>query len=127
MGRIDHRIVLALIVALGLALRVAAGHGALWLDGGWSAGAGHDGGTPMGVFLKINHDNNHHLNTLWLQLVGLDAPPLLQRGLSIVTGTAAIWVAGLIGFRVGRVAGLCAALLFAVSPLLVTYGAEARG
>jgi len=127
MGRIENRIALAAIVALGLALRIAAGQGALWLDEAWSAVTAHEVGTPLGVFLKINHDNNHHLNTLWLQLVGLNAPPLLQRGLSIVTGTAAIWVAGLIGLRVNRMAGLCAALLFAVSPLLVTYGAEARG
>jgi Dolichyl-phosphate-mannose-protein mannosyltransferase len=127
MGRIDNRIVLALIVALGLALRIAAAQGALWLDEAWSAVTAHAVGTPMGVFLKINHDNNHHLNTLWLQLVGPGAPPLLQRALSIVSGSAAIGVAWLIGLRVNRTAGLCAALLFAVSPLLVTYGAEARG
>lgn len=121
------RIVLALIVALGLALRIAAAQGALWLDEAWSAVTAHEVGTPLGVFLRINHDNNHHLNTLWLQLVGLDAPPLLQRGLSIVTGTLAIVLAWLIGLRVGKWAAICAALLFAVSPLLVTYGAEARG
>src|ERR1700710_2786551 len=102
-------IAVAAITLCGLALRIAAAQGALWLDEAWSAVSAHDVGTPLGVFLKINHDNNHHLNTLWLQLVGLDAPPMLQRGLSIATGTAAIWVAGLIGSRVGRMAGLCAA------------------
>src|ERR1700753_4261423 len=111
MGRIDNRIVLGAIVALGLALRFAAGGGASVLDEAWSAVTAHDVGTPLGVFLKINHDNNHHLNTLWLQLVGLDAPPLVQRGLSIVTGTAAIGVAWLIGARIGRWAAMCAALL----------------
>jgi hypothetical protein len=127
MGRIDNRIWIALIAALGLALRIADAQGALWLDEAWSAVTARDVGTPLGVFLGINHDNNHHLNTLWLQLVGLDAPPWLQRGLSIVTGTVAIFVAGMIGARIGRMAAVCAALLFAVSPLLVTYGAEARG
>lgn len=127
MGRIDNRIIVALIVALGLALRIAGAQGALWLDEAWSAVTAHDVGTPLGVFLKINHDNNHHLNTLWLQLVGPNAPPWLQRGLSIVTGTAAIGVGWLLGMRVGKAAAVCVALLFAVSPLLVTYGAEARG
>jgi hypothetical protein len=118
---------IAAMMMVGLALRIAAAQGALWLDEAWSAVTAHDVGTPMRVFLTINHDNNHHLNTLWLQLVGLGAPPLLQRALSIATGTAAILVAALIGARQGKGAAACAALLFAVSPLLVTYGAEARG
>ena len=120
-------IVIAAITALGLVLRLLAAQGALWLDEAWSAMAAHDVGTPLGVFLEINHDNNHHLNTLWLQLVGLDAPPMLQRALSTLTGTLAIPMAALIAARQGKVAALIAALLFAVSPLLVTYGAEARG
>lgn len=128
MGRIDKNwLAIALITAIGLALRLFAAQGALWLDEAWSATAAHDVGTPLAVFLEINHDNNHHLNTLWLQLVGLDAPPMLQRGLSILTGTLAIPVAAMIAARQGKAAAVVAALLFAVSPLLVTYGAEARG
>lgn len=128
-GGRDSRLwtVVGAITALGLGLRILAGQGALWLDEAWSATAAADVGTPLGVFLQVNHDNNHHLNTLWLQLVGLDAPPLLQRALSIVTGAAAIPVAAAIAARQGKAAALVAALLFAVSPLLVTYGAEARG
>jgi hypothetical protein len=117
----------AAIAAAGLALRVAAAQGALWLDEAWSAVTAHDVGTPMGVFLRINHDNNHHLNTLWLQLVGLDASPLVQRALSIAAGTLTIPLAAAIAARQGKGAAIAAALLFAVSPLLVTYGAEARG
>lgn len=130
MESVDRRalwVVVAAITALGLALRIAAAQGALWLDEAWSAVTAHDVGAPLAVFLKVNHDNNHHLNTLWLQLVGLDAQPILQRALSIATGTIAIPIAALIGARQGRGPAFCAALLFAVSPLLVTYGAEARG
>src|SRR3954471_19649405 len=90
---------LGAFILLGLALRVARAQGALWLDEGWWSKQAHDAGTPLGVFLNINHDNNHHLNSLWMQLVGFDAPPLLARALSIVTGTAAILVAALIGAR----------------------------
>ncbi|HWK35740.1 glycosyltransferase family 39 protein [Sphingomonas sp.] len=116
-----------LIAVGGGALRIAAGFGGLWLDEAWSAQFARDVATPAGVFLNIHHDNNHHLNTLWLQLVGYDAPPVVQRGLSIAAGTAAILIAALIGGRRGPAAGVVTALLFAVSPILVTYGSEARG
>ncbi|MES2337455.1 MAG: glycosyltransferase family 39 protein [Pseudomonadota bacterium] len=119
--------ILLVIAAIGGALRVAAAQGGLWLDEAWSAVFARDVATPAGVFMNIHHDNNHHLNTLWLQLVGIDAAPILQRGLSIACGTAAVVVAGLIAARQGLTAATCAALLFAVSPMLVTYGSEARG
>jgi hypothetical protein len=125
--RRTYWIAVAAVTALGLTLRIAAAQGALWLDEAWSAVTAQDVGTPLGVFLKVNHDNNHHLNTLWLLAVGPEASPLLQRALSIATGTLAIPLAALIGLRQGKGAALCAASLFAVSPLLVTYGAEARG
>ncbi|WP_010185780.1 hypothetical protein [Sphingomonas sp. PAMC 26605] len=118
---------LTAIVLLGLALRIAAATGGLWLDEAWSAELAHQAGTPLGVFLNINHDNNHHLNSLWLQFVGYDAPPLLQRALSILAGTTAIAVAAeIFRARDHRIA-LIAALLFAVSPMVVTMGSEARG
>jgi hypothetical protein len=118
---------LGAIVLLGLVLRIAGAQGALWLDEAWSAKQAHDAGTPLGVFLHINHDNNHHLNSLWLQLVGLGADPLLARAPAILTGTAAIYVAGRIAWRRGVLFGLVSAALFAVSPILVTLGSEARG
>jgi hypothetical protein len=118
---------LAAIVALGLALRIAGAQGSLWLDEAWSAVQARDAGTPIGVFLHINHDNNHHLNSLWMQAMGFGAPAPLQRGFAILTGTAGIVVAGLIGRRRAPLLGLLTALLFAVSPALVTLGSEARG
>lgn len=116
-----------LVVLAGLALRIAAATGGLWLDEAWSAELAHQAGTPLGVFLDINHDNNHHLNSLWLQFVGFGAPPLLQRALSIAEGTVAIAVAATIFRPRGRPIALIAALLFAFSPMLVTMGSEARG
>lgn len=119
--------IVAAIAALGLGMRIAAAQGGLWLDEAWSAVMADQAGTPLAVFLNINHDNNHHLNTLWLQFVGLDARPLLQRALSIGTSTATIIVAALIGARRNAATAILAALFFALSPLLVTYGSEARG
>ena len=115
------------IVLLGLALRIASAQGGLWLDEAWSAELARQAGTPLGVFLNINHDNNHHLNSLWMQFVGFGAPPLLQRALSIVSGTIAIFVAAAIVRPRGPTIALVAALLFAVSPMMVTMGSEARG
>lgn len=118
---------LAAIVALGLALRIAGAQGGLWLDEAWSAVMAHEANTPAGVFFQINHDNNHHLNSLWLQMVGLDAPSWLMRALSIATGTLAIPVAAALARPRGQVAAAVAAILFATSPILVTMGSEARG
>ncbi len=116
-----------LITIAGLILRILAARGGLWLDEAWSAVTAQDVGTPAGVFFGINHDNNHHLNSLWLQWVGSAAPPLLQRALSIATGSATIPVAATIALRRGKAAAILAAITFAVSPFLVTFGSEARG
>lgn len=118
---------LAAAALLGLGLRIAAARGDYWLDEAWSALFARDAATPGRIFFAINHDNNHFLNTLWLQLVGWGSAPILGRALSIVCGTATVVVAGLIGARRGMRPAIAAALLFAVSPILVTYGSEARG
>jgi hypothetical protein len=120
----------AMFAAVGLAalaLRLAAGQGALWLDEAWSAQLARDARDVAGIFFRINHDNNHHLNTLWLQAVGWGADPRLARALAIASGTAAALVAASIGARRGLAAGAVAGGLFAVSPIMVTYGADARG
>jgi hypothetical protein len=79
------------------------------------------------VFLRINHDNNHHLYSLWLQVIGPTASPLLARGPAILAGSLCVIVAALLAGRHSRIAGIVAAVLFAVSPTLVVFGSEARG
>lgn len=126
----ERRAVWLAVVALtllGLVLRLFAARGGLWLDEAWSATFAQEAATPIGVIWRVNHDNNHILNTLWLQLVGANAPPLLQRGLSIATGTLAIPLAAAFCARRSAGGALIAALTFAVSPIFVTYGSEARG
>lgn len=111
----------------GLALRLVGARGGLWLDEAFSAMFARDAGTPARVFFVINHDNNHFLNTLWLLAMGWGAPPLAARALSIASGTLAIVVAGLFAGRRSTRAGALAAAAFALSPLIATYGMEARG
>lgn len=117
----------AALAAAGLILRLLAAGGALWTDEAWSALHAAEVQTPLGVFLWINHDNNHHLYSLWLQAIGLQASPLLARTPAIAAGTLAIVVAALIGARRSAAAAVVAAALFAVAPILVVYGSEARG
>ncbi|WP_093397332.1 hypothetical protein [Sphingomonas sp. OK281] len=83
--------------------------------------------TPLGIVTAINHDNNHHLNSLWMWLVGFGAPPLALRALSIATGTAMIVVAAAIGAQRSTRYALVTAALVAVAPIMVDYGSEARG
>ncbi|GAC1582772.1 MAG: hypothetical protein NVS3B5_17210 [Sphingomicrobium sp.] len=108
----DPWIAAALLVAL--VLRIAMARGGLWLDEAWSA-------------VMSNHDNNHPLNSWWLQLVGLGASPLLARALSIACSAVSILPAATFAARRGAWAGRSAASLFALSPMLVLLGSEARG
>ncbi|WP_315760002.1 hypothetical protein [Sphingomonas sp. Y38-1Y] len=117
-------ILAAALAALGV--RIGAAQGGLWLDEAWSAVFARDAGTAIGV-LRIGHDNNHVLNSWWIQLVGWPASPLAMRALSIVSGTAAVPVAAAIAARRSPLGAALAAWLFALSPILITYGSEARG
>nr|WP_294851541.1 hypothetical protein [uncultured Sphingomonas sp.] len=118
---------IAAAALVGVILRVAMGRGGLWLDEAWSVVMAHDAGGPIGVIAGIHHDNNHPLNSWWLQIVGPAAPPLLARGLSIICSTLTIFVAARVAGRRSNLAGVMAAFMFAVSPMLVLLGSEARG
>ena len=115
------------IAAAGLVLRFVCALGDLWFDEAWSAVQARDALTPIGVFTGINHDNNHHFNSVWMQMMGIGAWPPLIRFLSILSSTAAILVAARIAEPRGRPTMIVTALLFAISPILVTMGSEARG
>ncbi len=119
----------ALLAILGVAIwvRILSAHGGLWVDEAWSAVLVAKVGTPWAVFTSINHDNNHHLNSLWMQAAGYATPPLALRALSIVTGSATVLVVAAIGARRSTAHALVGAALFALSPILVNYGSEARG
>lgn len=117
---------IGLCVVLGGALRVFAAQGDLWLDEIASIAAARDLVNPLDVFL-LPHDNNHHLNTLWLWFVDAIGGSVAPRLLSIATGTASIALAAL-SFPSRRPwARIFAAALVAISFPLVTYASEARG
>jgi hypothetical protein len=115
------------IAFAGLVLRVIAARGGMWTDEAWSMIYAAEARDPLGVFLRINHDNNHHLNSLWLQAIGIAAPPLLARAPAIAASSLSIVAAGVLAGQRSRAAGIVAALLFAFTPCLVVFGSEARG
>jgi hypothetical protein len=119
--------VVAMAALAGLLLRAAAAQGGLWTDEAWSLIYARQAGDAAGVFLRINHDNNHHLYSLWLLAVGGRAPVWLMRLPAILCSSVAILVAALIAGRRSPEAGGAAAILFAVAPVFVTFGSEARG
>ena len=86
-----------------------------------------EAGDAWGVITRINHDNNHHINSWWILLMGRSATPFALRSLSIAAGTALIVVLGRIGLRRGPWAGVVTAAIACVCPILVVYGSEARG
>jgi hypothetical protein len=119
--------VMTVVIAIGSALRIAGTRGDLWFDEIWTLVLLQPIGWVGQVFWGINNDNNHFLNSVYLYAVGPDASVMVQRGLSVVLGTAAIAAAGLVTIRNGGRAALIAMALFAVSYPMVHFGSEARG
>lgn len=115
------------LVALGALLRLPGLFADFWLDEIWSWR--HAGGlsAPWQVFTAIHHDSNHWLNTLWIYLLGAEAPVPLYRVPSYLAGVGTVVVAGLLGRRWGELEALLAMGLVAVCYPLVFYASEARG
>ena len=116
-----------LIVALAAVIRIRAAHNDLWLDEIWSLDFVSLIKSPLDVFTKIHHDNNHYLNTLWLYCIGAHGNWLQYRILSIVAGIGTIVLAGLIGRERNIASSLFAMALTTGSYVLILYSSEARG
>ncbi|TJV69057.1 MAG: hypothetical protein E5X76_26350 [Mesorhizobium sp.] len=116
---------IAVIGVAGFVLRVLGARGDLWVDEIWSLALLEPLTSIDQIFWRINHDNNHFINSIFLYLVGADATPLLQRGLSIALGVGAVFAAAAVAR--GRWAAVVTSLLFALSYPMVHYGSEARG
>jgi uncharacterized membrane protein len=116
----------AVVVMLGVALRIGCARGDLWLDEIWSLYFAEKAQTLLGIFTNVHHDNNHYLNTAWLMLVG-DAQPLLVRSLALTAGAVTLILVLLRGRRQSSLQMVTATALFAVSPILIQFDSEARG
>jgi len=118
------------IIVIGCSLRVVSATGDLWVDEIWSldqiAVARASGAWRDWIALYF-HDNSHALNTLYLSAIGPDAPMIVTRMLSLVSGIGTVIVAAAIGWRRSPGEGLLLMGLTALSYPLVHYAGEARG
>jgi len=115
------------VIAAAGVLRLIGARGDLWLDEIWTLRLIAPVGSVGEILLDIGHDNNHHLNSIYLYLIGPEASSLAQRGLAVVLGTATVAVAGLAAAPRGQAAVIFAMLLFGFAYPMVHYGSEARG
>ena len=115
------------VFAGALAIRLPGLSTDLWLDELWSLQGVREAGSWSDLLLGTRIDNNHHLNSLYLYLVGPDASPVVLRLLAFLSGIATVATAWAIGARESRVAAAVAAALFGSSYLMVFYASEARG
>lgn len=116
----------AAIVVVATLLRLAGLGKDLWLDEIWSLRVATDLRSPLDVF-TLHHEINHHLNTLWLYLVGPYAGAVRYHLLSFVAGIGSVILAGFIGFRRGASTALILLTVFGLSYELVLFSSEARG
>jgi len=115
-----------LLIAAGLAVRIAGATGEIWLDEIWSLRliAQMKAGN---VLPSLAIDNNHYLNTAYLALVGGDGEPLTLRAFSILLGTSMVAAAGWLQRDRGAFTVIATMALFAFTFPLVNVGSEARG
>ena len=115
------------MLLVSAALRFFGARGDLWLDEIWTldivSNLEHGYRVLWGPYL----DNNHFLNTYYIYLVGTQSSPSVLRALAVVTGTASVALAGLIGLRRGRPEALINMLVLGLSYAMVHYASEARG
>lgn len=131
---------LLLGLSIGFAVvRLAGMFGDLWLDEIWSLKMVGTISSLWEIFTKLQHDNNHPLNSLFLYALQPISTEWTCRLLAWVTGSASVGLAALIGRKQYRQwhrdapvgdatrAGLLTAVIVGGSYLLIHYSSEARG
>ncbi len=115
------------IIALGIAARLAGARGELWLDEIWSLNIADEARSWSDIFLRIRHDNNHHLNTLYLVWLGGDRSAFVYRALSLLFGCATLVLLFYALRNQSAWRRIVTMMLFSSSFLLTNYASEARG
>jgi mannosyltransferase len=121
---------LALLTAAGLAVRLSVVHQSLFADelSTWWIVSSHDfGGVLSAVHSDAEISPPLSFVAGWLG-TRIDLTGEMLRLPSLIAGTLTIPVVYLLGTRtVGRMAGMVAAAVTALSPFMIYYSAEARG
>jgi len=126
-SRRDRNWLLVLLLITAMGIRICGSCNDLWLDEIWSLNLVGNISSPLQVFTKIHHSNNHYLNSLWLYLCGSHGNWPGYRIPSILAGVGSVIMAGMIGRRRGACVACFAMLLMAFSYAQILYSSEARG
>jgi hypothetical protein len=116
-----------LVLLASTLLRVPGLTTDLWLDELWSLENSFGARSWWQLLFRTKIDNNHHLNSLYLHLVGPQSNPIVYRLLAFVSGIGAVATAWIVGARDSRLTAAVTALLFGTSFMMVFYATEARG
>lgn len=117
-----------LLVLLGAAIRVGPLFHDFWLDEAWSFLIVRDWvDTPSDILTRLQIDNNHPLNSLWLFLVGDSLGWPILRVPAFVSGVLLVPLSGWVMKRFGTRHAICTMILVACSYPLIVYSTEARG
>lgn len=120
-------VALVAIVILAAVVRLPGCFSDLWLDEIWSLFESSRLDSVTEVFTKFRSDNNHHLNSLIMFLLGDQKPWVAYRIHSLVAGFGAVILAWTIARRWGKLEGILASLLMGGSYLMIYFSSEARG
>ena len=121
---------LASVVAVALVFRLPALFTDFWFDEILSYDRFVRRARSIGdIFFNgaLKHDNNHHVNTLTLYLLGEHTNWIVYRLPALIAGLVAVGVVVSIGRRRSRLEGLISGVLVAASYVIAVYSTEARG
>jgi hypothetical protein len=117
----------AAVVAAAAAVRVVPAWGDFWLDEIWTYFSVRNLDSAAGVFTRIHHSNNNHLNSLLFYWIGDRPDWFVYRIPSLVAGVGSVALAAALAGRRGRLEAVFAALLTGSCFALIHFASEARG
>jgi len=115
------------IVFFAFLVRLPGCFSDFWLDEILSSVITGRAQSSVEIFTRFHSDNNHHLNTLVLYLIGDRQNWVVYRLHSLVCGVGVVILAWFIALRAGRVQAVVTSLLVAGSYLMIHFSSEARG
>jgi hypothetical protein len=116
----------AVLVAASV-VRIVPALGDFWLDEVWTYFSVRNLDTAAGVFTRIHHSNNNHLNSLLFYWIGDRPDWFAYRIPSLAAGIGTVALAAALAGRRGRLEAVFAALLTGGCFALIHFSSEARG
>lgn len=125
-----HRYYVIILISIWLIaalLRLKASFTDFWLDEIWSLNIYSMINSPIELFTKLKHDNNHILITFFMYILDDQQNWFVYRIPALVAGIASLVVLIWITHCRGRIETTTVVLLAGFSYILIVYSSEARG